>query len=612
MRRKTRVGIDLRDVAIYTRKSKLTHMGDSTGVQMKQSADFARSQLNLPEDYNFLEYEDKGLSGYYADRPDFQRMLHDIEAGKIRAVVCYKLDRISRKTSDLLRLIDFFNKHDVALLVCSNNINTLISTSKIMISFLAIIAEFERDIIAERIADNLIELAKDGRWMGGCTPTGFKANRITIGSGKNKTSITHLESIMDEKKMVQQIFKVFRQCRSINKTATIIGKDYKTKFGKEHTSLSIKDILLNPIYCIADEISYDYFYQRDGKICVDMEVFDGIHGIMAYNKTDQEKLEDEESTFIEPKFVQVCTDKPISEWIIAVGKHEGFIASKEWIETQELLEAISDKYNRPHRATNALLGGLVYCPICGNRLNVFPESNRWTNGKPRFKYGCPKRRGKEKCGFKSIDGNRLDDFVMEQLGKIAEQDSEYYTRILDNKMQALIKNDSNERDLSEAKKRKEKIQSSIAAQVKNLREADEAIRRYIQDDITALSEELSQAENLIARLEQEHQGQQDMMKGLSEVKKTLLNFNSLVANMEYEDKLTLLTTLIERIVVAPNSDEEICHIFIKGCSKENYDDFFRESEGEMCDLDRDSKCDSYLCRYTVTAGVCRTHETTRT
>lgn len=311
MRRKPRVGIDLRDVAIYTRKSKLTHMGDSTGIQMKQSADFARSQLNLPEDYCFLEYEDKGLSGYYADRPDFQRMLHDIEAGKIRAVVCYKLDRISRKTSDLLRLIDFFNKHEVALLVCSNNINTLISTSKIMISFLAIIAEFERDIIAERIADNLIELAKDGRWMGGCTPTGFKAIRNTIGSGKNKTSITHLEPIPDEKKMVQQIFKTFRQCRSINKTATTIGEDYKTKFGKEHTSLSIKDILSNPIYCTADEISFDYFYQKNGNICSDEKDFDAIHGIMAYNKTDQERLEDEESTFIEPKFVQVCADNAI-------------------------------------------------------------------------------------------------------------------------------------------------------------------------------------------------------------------------------------------------------------------------------------------------------------
>ena len=66
--------------------------------------------------------------------------------------------------------------------------------------------------------------------------------------------------------------------------------------------------------------------------------------------------------------------------------------------------------------------------------------------------------------------------------------------------------------------------------------------------------------------------------------------------MEYEDKLLLLTTLIERIIVAPTSNEEICHIFIKGCSKEDYDDFFRESEDEMCDLDRHSKRGSHLRR----------------
>ena len=122
------------------------------------------------------------------------------------------------------------------------------------------------------------------------------------------------------------------------------------------------------------------------------------------------------------------------------------------------------------------------------------------------------------------------------------------------------------------------------------------LKNYIQDDITALSDELAQAERIIAKLEQAHQGQQDLMKGLSEVKKTLLNFNSLVADMEYEDKLSLLTTLIERIIVAPNDTEEICHIFIKGCSNEEYDDFFRESENEMCDLDRYSKCHSFCSR----------------
>ena len=119
-RTKLQVGEDLWSVAIYARKSRITNKGDSIGVQFKQSADYAINQLSLPENYEFLHYEDKGLSGYYSDRPDFQRLLHDIDKGKIKAVACYKLDRISRKTSDLMRLLEYFERHNVTLLVCSN------------------------------------------------------------------------------------------------------------------------------------------------------------------------------------------------------------------------------------------------------------------------------------------------------------------------------------------------------------------------------------------------------------------------------------------------------------------------------------------------------------
>lgn len=62
----------------------------------------------MDDNYAFMEYEDKGLSGYYSDRLDFQRVLRDVQDGKIRAIVCYKLDRIGRKTTDLLRLMDFW------------------------------------------------------------------------------------------------------------------------------------------------------------------------------------------------------------------------------------------------------------------------------------------------------------------------------------------------------------------------------------------------------------------------------------------------------------------------------------------------------------------------
>ena len=112
----------------------------------------------------------------------------DRSMGKIRAVVCYKLDRIGRKTADLLRLLDFLEKHKVDLLICSNNINTASGVSKIFIQIFAVVAEFERDTLTERITDNMMELAKDGRWLGGNTPTGFTVKRVTTGSGKNKSA----------------------------------------------------------------------------------------------------------------------------------------------------------------------------------------------------------------------------------------------------------------------------------------------------------------------------------------------------------------------------------------------------------------------------------------
>lgn len=239
-----------------------------------------------------MEYEDKGLSGDYSDHLDFQRMLHDVQDGNIRAIVCYKLDRIGRKTTDLLRLMDFLEKYNVDLLICSNGINTASGVSKIFIQIFAVVAEFN-------------------------------------------ASTTRL-------------------------------------------------VLRNPIYCTADKRSYDYFIDHEGNVFGDLADFDGQHGLSAYNKTDQEKYEDSDSTFIFSKFVQTTENKPISEWIIAVGRHEGFISSERWIETQELLDAIAEKYNRPHRKTNALLAGIVHCPCCGKQLSVIPESNRWTNGKPCF------------------------------------------------------------------------------------------------------------------------------------------------------------------------------------------------------------------------------------
>lgn len=506
-----------------------------------------------------------------------------------------------------MRLLEYFERHDVTLLVCSNNINTQISTSKIIIQVLAIIAEFERDILTERIQDNLMELAKDGRWLGGKTPTGFSSKRVTTGSGKNKSAISFLVPIEEEKEIVLEIYRTFWETRSLLQTANLISEKYETKHGAKFTTSTIRLILRNPIYCVADEYSYNYFLEHDGNLFGEAHEFDGKHGLSAYNKTDQMKVEDEDSTFFNPKFSQLLTKKPISEWIVSVGRHEGFISSRKWVETQNMLDEIAEKYNRPHRKTNALLSGLMYCPICGKRLRVLPESNRWTNGKPRFKYACPGVRAKE-CTFKGVEGVTLDEFVIHSLSSLQEEHSDYYRQLLENRVASMIRTDQGEKEYQETKKAIERLNADIAAQVRNLREADDALKRFIQDDIKVLTDDLAKREADLRRIENTQSENHYLIHELNSIKKRLLSFEEFAKDAQPETLFTLVHSIVDRIYITTDGSTQKCQVYIKGCATEDYSDILGAAEyidgkfllpvatymPPMCDLDKYSIRDIML------------------
>ena len=99
---------------------------------------------------------------------------------------------------------------------------------------LAIIAEFERDILTERIQDNLMELAKDGRWLGGKTPTGFSSQRVTTGSGKNKSAISFLVPVQEEKEIVLEIYSTFWETRSLLQTAISSVRNMKRSMARSY------------------------------------------------------------------------------------------------------------------------------------------------------------------------------------------------------------------------------------------------------------------------------------------------------------------------------------------------------------------------------------------
>ena len=267
----------------------------------------------------------------------------------------------------------------------------------------------------------------------------------------------------------------------------------------------------------------------------------------------------------------------MSEWIIAVGRHEGIISSKEWIQTQKLLAEIAKRYNRPHRRTNALLAGLIHCPYCGKRLNVTSESDRWTNGKPRFKYTCPGYRKKE-CGFIAVDGVLTDEFVVKKLSEINDENSEYYYELIQERIDRLILSDENEREYRDTKKAVEKIKADIASQIRNMRDADDDIKPFYQEDINSLKDELEKQQAVLSRIEALKSESRNIETELKQIRKVLLSFAEYAKEATPEVLTSLIRSVVERIYVTTENGERVCHIFIKGCSDEDYSELFEGTE----------------------------------
>ena len=223
---------------------------------------------------------------------------------------------------------------------------------------------------------------------------------------------------------------------------------------------------------------------------------------------------------------------------------------------------------------NALLAGLVHCPHCGRRLSVISESDRWTNGKPRFKYVCPGYRKKE-CNFKAVDGVLLDEFVVQQLSDLSDENSERFKDILEIKIEEVLEKSQTVQEHTFIKKKRDKLKADIAAQTRNLREADGNIKQFIQEDLQNLAEELRETERQLSKLDEGRKNNMIAIRDLEMTKERLLSFAEYAKDAQPEVLVTLIQTIMERIYIVDKDDERFCHIFIKGCTDEDYTGFFQ-------------------------------------
>ena len=541
-------------IAIYSRKSKFTGKGESIGNQVELCREYVRNMFGAEYGAHCEIFEDEGFSGGNLKRPDFQKMMDRVRKGEFRAIVVYRLDRVSRNISDFAGLIDELTKLDVAFVSIREQFDTSTPMGRAMMFIISVFSQLERETIAERIRDNMHELAKTGRWLGGNAPTGFKSeavSKVTV-DGKTRKSFK-LVPIPEEAKIPKLIFDLYAEADSLTAVeAELLRRRIKTRQGKDFTRFAIKGILQNPVYMVADEAAYHYFMERGADVCFPKEAFDGTCGMMVYNRTDQEKG-------------RAAIQLPVESWIVAIGQHSGLIPSRQWIRVQESLERNKSKGYRKPRNNEALLTGLIYC-ACGERMYPKLTQRKTADGESVYTYVCRmKDRSKgERCSRRNANGNVLDVAIMEQLKSLTEHDSTFLTQLEKSRQFYTGNRERYDDQLAELRAEYAKNEQTVNGLIDSMGfVAGSSAKALVVKRMEELAEQNREIENRIRELEM-----LTTANGLSDSEFDLLRqmlsvFRTSIDEMSVEEKRAAIRAVVRRVVW----DSEMAHVVLFGADE---------------------------------------------
>ena len=374
MRRKTREPEQVAKqvhCAIYTRKSTeegLQQDFNSLDAQRESGEAYIASQkaegwLCLPD-----RYDDGGFTGGNMERPALQRLLADIDGGKIDCVVVYKVDRLSRSILDFSKIVERFEQRGVSFVSVTQHFNTTNSMGRLTLNILLSFAQFEREIISERTRDKIAAARRKGKWMGGKPLLGYD---LFVMPGGSKLAVNE-----DEAVRVRAIFELYVEHERIAPVLQELDRRaWRTKQwttrkgtavgGKPFDKVTLFRLLTNPAYL--------------GKVKHHDELYDGEH-----------------------------------DWIVD---------EAIWQRTQALLQRngrsgggiVKNKYG-------ALLKGLLRCVPCGCAM-IHSTSSK---GPKRYRYyvcGKAMKRGWYTCPSKSVPAGELERFVVDQIRSIGRDPS---------------------------------------------------------------------------------------------------------------------------------------------------------------------------------------------
>lgn len=470
-------------IAIYARKSVIIKESDSIDNQIQMCKDYAQSKyINTKLEFDI--YEDEGFSGGNINRPKFKELIKNVK--KYDVLICYRLDRISRNVADFSSTLTLLQANNCDFVSIREQFDTSSPMGRAMIYIASVFAQLERETIAERIKDNMLQMAKKGMWSGGRLPLGYSSESTTyIDDEGHERKLVKLIKNNEELKLVQLIYETYLGEGSLHKTEVWFTQhNIKSNSGILLEKTSLKVILQNPVYVKATPEVLEYMKKDDWNV---YGVADGIHSLLSYNKT--------ESVTINGKSTKKVKDK--SEWIAAISSVEGVIDAETWIKVQEQFNKNKDTFPRLGKTNNAILTGKLKCALCGNNMRVVHGTASKKTGQQFYYYVCSmKRRSKgEICNSKNLKAREVEEGILIELEKIAKNKYEFLDS-LQNEQKEKIK-DSN----SEVKKLKlEKEIKTNEKRIDNLMdelsdETDNDMRDLLKEKIKSIKSKTKSLES---------------------------------------------------------------------------------------------------------------------
>ena len=459
----------------------------------------------------FKTYSDKGISGKdIKHRPAMCQLLKDAEEKKFNMVISWKINRISRKLADAIKIVDILDKNGISYRSYSEPFESDTPAGKMQFQMMALIGEFERSTIAQNVKMGMCAKARSGEWCGGVPPFGYEWAPMEGGEkiGRKKSKLVICEN---EAEIVKIIFQMYADGKGYKAIVNFLNKHgYKTKHGNDFSVGPIRDILLNPVYI----------------------------GMVRYNlRRDWNE-----------KRRRNLNPNPIIE----KGIHEPIIDKELWDRVQTIYQS---KKGRPSRIYDGEypLTGILRCPECGAGMVISRTTNTLKDGtKKRIVYyacGNWKNKGTAVCHSNSIRVEKANNVVFREISKVLSNEN-----VLKRTLEKV--NDENNKRVAKAKKCIHKCTSNIE---KIKTQKSKLLEAYETDLIsgTEFIERKGELEEKIQRVEKEKEEQLVLLAQQKQkeipyeyVKGVLNNFSTVLeSNVSRELKKNLLHMIIKEITI---------------------------------------------------------------